>query len=129
MTKEVALKSKLLYKIELQLLKMIPILIALCYLLNTVLSYMEIDVPLLSLIGGMSLLPIIFLYVSSYVFRFCSYHRIPLHYVVISDIISYYDIYIGIPISYRTLFSIQCIIAGIAIILTLYLKFKVCKNR
>lgn len=129
MTKEVALKSKLLYKIELQLLKMIPILIALCYLLNTVLSYMEIDVPLLSLIGGMSLLPIIFLYVSSYVFRFCSYHRIPLHYVVISDIISYYDIYISIPISYRTLFSIQCIIAGIAIILTLYLKFKVCKNR
>ena len=40
--------SKLLYKIELYLIKIIPIIIAFIYLLNTILSYFYIDLPILS---------------------------------------------------------------------------------
>lgn len=123
------LVNKVLYKIELYLIKHIPIWIALCYFLNTVLSYYCIDVPILSLIGGMSILPWIFLFISSYVFKFCIYHRLPLYYILISDIIGYYDTYIGISISNRTLFSIYCIIAGIFLFLMLYFKFKLCKKQ
>ena len=128
MVQEEKLINKFLYRLELYLIKIIPMLLALCYFTNTTLSYGGVDVPLLSLIGGISILPLLFLYLSSYVFKFCSYHRMPLHYIVISDCIAYYDIYIGIPISYRTLFSLHCIIAGIFLFLTLYLKFKVCKK-
>lgn len=120
--------NKLRYKIMLLLAKYIPIAIALCYFGNTTLSYIGIDAPILSFIGGLSILPFIFLYNTSFVLKFCVYHRMPLYYILVSDCIAYYDICFGIPVSYRTLFSINCIIAGLFVIATLYLKFKVCKN-
>lgn len=119
--------DKTLYKLELLILKSLPILIALCYLLNTILSYFNIDFVLLSVIGGLSLLPIIFILVSSFVFKFCIYHRLPIYYVMISDIISCYDLYIGIPLSNRWLFIVNMIIAGIFIILIVISKAKICK--
>ena len=91
--------KKSIYKIELYLLKVIPVIIAGIYLLNSILSYFDIDIIICSIIGGMSILPLLFLYISSYVFRFCIYHRLPLYYILIIDIINYYDLYIGIPIS------------------------------
>lgn len=110
------------------LTKIIPFLMAICYLVNTILSYVGIDIPLLSLIGGMSILPLIYFISTSFAFRYCVYHRLPLYYIVIEDIIAYYDIYIGIPVSNRSLFSINIIIAGITLFLIIYLKFKVCKK-
>ena len=120
--------DKDLYKLELSLLKCLPIMIALCYFINTVLSYFKIDFIFLSLIGGLSILPIIFILVSSFVFRFCIYHRLPIYYVIISDIINYYDLYVGIPLSNRLLFVINMIIAGIFIILIVISKAKICKT-
>lgn len=37
------LRNKRLYKVELLLLKVLPMLIALCYALNSLLSYFDID--------------------------------------------------------------------------------------
>ena len=51
-TVEERLKSKYLYKIELYSIKTIPVILAALCLLNTILSYFYIDVPLLSYIGG-----------------------------------------------------------------------------
>lgn len=119
--------DKTLYKLELLILKGLPILIALCYFINTVLSYFEIDFVFLSAIGGLSLLPIVFILVSSFVFKFCIYHRLPIYYVIVSDIINYYDLYIGIPLSNRLLFVSNMIIAGIFIFLMIFFKIKLCK--
>lgn len=47
--------NKLLYKIELCLVKVIPMIYALLSLLNTTLSYFGIDVVILSYIGSVSL--------------------------------------------------------------------------
>lgn len=118
------LRSKALYKIELYLIKIIPVLLAGIYLTNTVLSYFYIDLPILSLIGGMSLLPLLFLYISSYVFRFCGYHRMFLHYIVANDMLNYADYYGKVPCSDRTYFLIHIIIAGLALYIILYMKFK-----
>lgn len=95
-------------------------------LANIILSYCYIDIPLLSYIGGVSLLPIIKFYITSYTYRFCEYHRMFLHYIVISNCIIIYDYYIGIAISDGKLFMLQLIIAGISMFIILYLKFKVC---
>ena len=124
MAAEENLRSKALYKIELYLIKIIPMLIAGIYLTNTVLSYFYIDLPILSLIGGMSLLPLLFLYISSYVFRFCKYHRMFLHYIVANDMLNYADYYGKVPCSNRTYFLIHIIIAGLALYIILYMKFK-----
>lgn len=125
---EERLKGKVLYKLELYLLKVIPMLIAMLYLTNTVLSFYDIDLPILSYIGGFSLLPLAFMYLSSYVFKFCSYHRMFLHYIVVSDVLTQVDYYIGIPVSDRELLSIHLIIAGISLFIILYLYVKANKR-
>lgn len=120
--------EKQLYKLELLLVKSLPLGIALCYLLNSILSYFKIDAPILSYLGGMSILPIIFILVSSFAFKFCIYHRLPIYYIIVSDILNYYDLYVGISISNRGLFVLNMIIAGIFIILIVFTKAKICKK-
>lgn len=121
-------KHRYLYKLELVLLKIIPVLLAVCYFSNTILSLIGIDYTIFSIIGGMSILPMIFLYISSYVFRFCEYHRMFLHYIVVNECITWYDYHYGIPCNNRTLFAIYIITACIFLFIILYLKLKVCKK-
>lgn len=113
-----------LYKVELYLLKIIPVLLAGLHLANTVLSYYGIDIILFSYIGSVSLIPLIFLYISSYVFKFCEYHRMFLHYIVVNNAINIYDYYVGIPIDAKELLITHLIIAGICLIVILYLYVK-----
>ena len=81
------------------MLKYIPMIISLFYLINTITAFIGIDIPILSTISGMSLLTWIFMYIATIVFNFCSYHRIFLYYILIVDIINIIDYYISIPIS------------------------------
>ena len=114
--------SKPLYKIELYLLKVIPMIMAALHLASTTLFYFGIDLEVLSYLGGVSFLTLGFLYLSSYVFKFCEYHRMFLHYIVVANLISIYDTYIGIPVSDGVLFMSNMTIAGIFLFLILYLK-------
>lgn len=119
-----SLRNKDLYKIELYLLKVMPMLLATIYLVNTVLSYYDIITPVLSYIGGLSFIPLVFMYISSYVFRFCSYHRMFLHYIVINDLINLTDYYYTLPISDWELFILHMSIAGVSLFIILYLYVK-----
>lgn len=110
--------SKNLYKIELYLIKVIPAIISIIYLLNTVLSYFNIDIPILSYI--VMYLLIIFLYMSSIAFKFCRWHRILLHYITLNLTLNIIDYYIGIPISNKELFMLYMIITGIFICSLVY---------
>ena len=108
-----------LQKLLLLVLKYIPIVIALCYMLNTM-FYIE---PL-SNIAGVSLLTWVFLYLASVVFEFYSYHRMFLWYILIDDILNIVDYYWNIPISTDNLIRIHNILVGITlfIVLILYVK-------
>lgn len=90
-------------------------------LVNTVSSYFGVDIPILASIAGMSLIPLIFMYISSYVFKFCEYHRMFLHYIAVNDIINIYDWYIGISVTNRELFVLHMSITGISLFIILYL--------
>lgn len=77
--------GKTLYKIELLIIKVIPFIIMSLYVANSILSYFNIDAPILAITGGQSILTWIFLYVSSFVFRFCiiiDYHYIIFLYLI-----------------------------------------------
>lgn len=118
---EEKLKSKMLYKIELILLKIIPILMVVCSVSNSILSYLDIDVVILNYIGGVSILPLIFLYLSSYVFKFCEYHRMFLHYLLITDIINIYDYHIGFQLNDLEYLCLHMIVTVISLFMILYL--------
>ena len=118
------IRNKILYKVELYLLNIIPMLLAGCYLLDTILSYFYIDTSIFSLLGGISIFPLIFLYVSSYVFKFCEYHRMFLHYIVVNDILSWIDYSYGLPFDNLEYLVLHMSIAGIFLFIILYLKQK-----
>ena len=116
--------NKLLYKVRVIVLKILPMLLAFITLLNSILSYFNIDLVILSYIGGVSLITILFIYVTSYTFRFCEYHGIFLHYIVVTWIINIIDLYIGIPINDLEYLCLQMIIAGISLFIILYFYLK-----
>lgn len=116
--------NKTLYLIEIKLLKVIPYLAALFYLLNTILSYFGIDCSIFNIIVGHSIISILFMLLSSYVFKFCEYHRIPLYYMIVTECINLYDWYIGIPIENKEILVLHLIIAGITMFVILYLYLK-----
>ena len=116
--------SKPLYKIELYLLKVIPMIMAALCLTNTTLFYFGIDATILTYMGGVSFLTLGFLYLSSYVFRFCAYHRMFLHYIVVINVLSYIDMNWGIPISDFDLFILYTSIALVFMFFIIYMKVK-----
>jgi hypothetical protein len=116
--------NKALYKIELYIIKIIPYLLAIFYLLNTTLSYFYIDIPLISYIAGISLLPWLFLCISSFVFKFCIYHRLPLYYIFVNWLITILDYYLDFTKYYESTVLIDFITAGITTLLIVYFKFK-----
>lgn len=119
---------KSLYKVEILFIKIIPIIIAGCCLLNTIMSYIGIKTELLTYIAGIGILPIAFFYLTSYVFKFCEYHRMFLHYIVVNNIICYIDYVYEIPVSDKQYLILHFMIAGIFMFLIIYLKFKLCKK-
>ena len=126
MAKEARFVNKKLYKVELYSAKVVPMIMAGITLANTVLSYYGIQVPALSYIGGVSILVLIRFYLTSYTYKFCSYHRMFLHYIIISNCLDTYDYYIGIEITDKQFLGLQLMIAGISLFIILWLKFNVC---
>ena len=103
-------------------------ILAFTALLNSILSYFNIDLYILSYIGGIPIFTMVFLYLSSYVFKFCEYHRMFLYYVVVTWIINTIDYYIGIPINDLEYLCLQMIIAGISLFIILLLYYKTNKK-
>ena len=124
MTEEGSL-NKSLYKIVLYSVKVIPMLVSGIYLLNTVLSYYGIDLELFSYV--VQFLFIGLMYISSYAFKFCSWHRMFIHYILIILILNIVDYHVGIPLSDKGMVTLYIIIATICLFIALYLKLKVCK--
>lgn len=113
------LKSKSLYKIFLIALKYIPVLIAISYVINTLLCWFDIDLAVLSNISGMSLLTWIFMYIATYVFRFCEYHRLLLYFILVDDSINIYDYYFTIPLEDHIMLELHTALIGVLVIILL----------
>jgi len=121
--------NKRMYKLELICVKYVPILIALITLIDVILYYFDIDFELINYIAGTSFLTMIPMYISSYVYKFCEYHRMFLHYIVVNKVVMMIDLYIGIPLGDFMLLVLYLIIAGIFAFLALYLHQKYGEGR
>lgn len=123
MVKEESL-VKSLHKIFLLILKVIPLVNALGCLLNTLFAYYNIETPWISFTTGMSLTTWLFIYLATFVFKFCIYHRMFLYYIAVVDIIDTVDYYIGIPLSDYNFLVLHIIITGTTLFIILYLYVK-----
>ena len=112
------------YKIFLFINKYLPYVISLLYMVDTLLYFFGVDLPVLSIFGGMSILPIIYFISVSFTFKYCLYHRLQLYYIMVNDAISWLEFTIGLPVSDTTYISISLVLMFITILITtiLYLK-------
>ena len=125
---EARLRSSL-RKIEIWLLKFIPITISILYLINAILGYFNLSNDIPSAFGGVSLLVWIYLYISSWVNGFCIYHRMFLYFIFVEEILCWYDYKIGVPINDRNILITHIVLFITTLIIVVYLKFKVCKKQ
>lgn len=116
--------NKNLYFIEIKLLKILPFLIALIYFINILLNLIGISLNALSYIAGISFIPLLFIYVSSYVFQFCEYHRLPLHYILITNLLSIIGYEFEIAINIWSYIVIHSVLFGLTLFIALYLYLK-----
>ena len=107
-------------------LKILPMLVAGLYLLNTALSYFDIDWPVISYLANFFLW--LFVMMASYRLKFCEYHRMFLWYIFANNIICIADTEIGLPISNWSYFVLHIIVAGIFLFLVLYFHQK-CRRK
>ena len=114
--------NKRQYKLVLQTIKIIPMLLAVCDLTNTLLYLLGFNIEVLSFIGGVSYLTLAFLYLISYVFRFCLYHRMFLHYILVNNLIGTVEYTVGIPISDQAFIYGWTILTGLFLFAILYIK-------
>lgn len=99
MRNENNLKSKALYKITLYVLKILPMIMAFSYLIMFVLANTIESFVIVPHIAGTVVAPLAFVYLTSYVFRFCAFHRLFIHYYAFVELLNVTDYYIRIPIS------------------------------
>lgn len=116
--------NKNLFFTEIKLIKILPFLIALIYFINIILNVFDVNLNSLSYIAGMSFIPLLFMYVFSYVFQFCEHHRLPLHYIVVTNILSIIGYEFNIAVNVWLYIVAHSILFGLAIAITLYLYLK-----
>lgn len=56
------------------------------------------------------------MYIATYVFRFCSYHRLLLYFILVNDGISIYDYYFTIDFDDHVMLELYTSLVGILII-------------
>lgn len=108
--------NKNLYRIFLNIVKVVPNILAVIKILNLLLNYLKISSFPLTCLGGTSIITLGILYLISYIFKFCGTHRISLHYTTLIYTLTIIDYYIGIPLNISNLYYLYSIITGIFMI-------------
>lgn len=87
-------------------------------LTDTILSYFDVDAPVISYISA--LLVWLFLYLSSFVFKFCRWHRMFLYYLLFEGVVNWYDYTYIIPLDLKTMIVAQVLVVITFISIGLY---------
>jgi len=93
------LESRVLNKIFLIYTKYTPHFLAFVYGIYTLLGFFGVDWNIIGCLFHVSLTIWIQLLFTSYRFKYCYVHRLPIYYIGLNEVITGLDYYIGIPIN------------------------------
>ena len=116
--------SKSLARLTRIIVKYIPFVIAIGYLLMAIFSCFGISCIWLPVLFRFSISSFVCLFAISILLKFCIWHRLPLYYAITIDIINTVDYYFVIPISSKMLLLIYLVISIMFILIGMYLKEK-----
>lgn len=100
-------------------------LAALVDLISIILVFMDMGSFMLDYVFGTSVISLVPMYIMSYAFKFCKYHRMILNYILANRIVFLVDSLFKLSVEDISLFLIYLGIAGIFLILIIhdYLKY------
>jgi hypothetical protein len=116
--------NKKLYKVFLIVVKFIPITISIMFVLNNILIYLGVINPILTYIGGTSIMFVMLLYLISWIFKFCYLYRLPLHYIACGNAIGILDKVFRFPISNLGMLRIYFILFGVMLLVYIWYVYK-----
>ena len=115
-------------KLFIGFLKILPMLMAVLYLANTVLSYFYIESRVFSYLSSIGIIPWAFIMAASYRLHFCAHHRMFLWYILANNLICWVDEKYTLPIDNWNYFILHIIVAGLFLFLVLYFHQK-CRKK
>ena len=115
MEEEEKVENSLSHKSFLIILKYIPHILAFNYVIYTLLEFIGFDVIWMGYIFHLSIVPWLFLYLTSFVFKYCYVHRLPLYYIALNEIITVSDFYLTIPLSDNKLLIVHLLLIALLI--------------
>lgn len=107
--------NKNLYKLTIITLKFLPIVMASAFMISDIIHITIVQI--ICHIIGLNVAQFLFIYLTSYAFKFCNYHRIFIHYLVLIETINVIDWYIDIPISDKAMQIIHIVISVVFIVI------------
>ena len=113
------------HKLAILCVKYIPVIVALTHVLAIILTFLNIGTGLLGCILGTSVISLVPMYIMSYAFKFCKYHRKILNYIVFNKIAYLVDYIFVIPAADKIIFMLYLIVVGVFLTLIIrdYLKY------
>lgn len=93
-------------------LKVIPAVMAVSQFMGPLCAYLGVGFQIGTHYIGLFLAPMMYLYMSSIVFKFCWYHRLFIWYMLLSEGLTITDWYFRIPISNEAICMVQFAIAA-----------------
>jgi hypothetical protein len=124
---DTTLKSKSLYKLTLVTIKLLPMIMVISYIIMFILANTIEQFVIIPHILGTVIAPLVLLYLISYLFKYCYFHRLFIHYYAFIEILNVTDYYIKIPISDKAITLLHdsvSIIFIISVIIIYIIKFK-----
>ena len=109
--------NKNLYKLTIITLKFLPIIMASAFMISNIIHITIVQI--MCHIIGLNVAQFLFIYLTSYAFKFCNYHRIFIHYLILIETINVIDWYIEIPISDKAMQITHIVISVVFILIAI----------
>ena len=120
------MENSLSHKSFLIILKYIPHFVSFGYFISTFLQFLGFETIIIGYFIHLSLFSWLFLYLTSFIFKYCYVHRLPLYYIALNEILTVYDYYFTLPFSDNKLLVVHLLLISILIFgySYYYIKFK-----
>ena len=108
------------HKLLIFVLKILPAIMAGSYVIEMISIFLGFDTQVLVNFIGMIVAPILFMYLASYVFKFCEYHRIFIHYVLILEILTTVKWYYPVIVTSELVLNISFVLSGLLMLCVVF---------
>ena len=115
MEEEEKVENSLSHKSFLIVLKYIPHITVFGYIIYSLLGFLGFDEIWIGYIFHLSIISWLFLYLTSFIFKYCYVHRLLLYYIGLNELITISNFYLTIPLSDNKLLIVHLLLIALLI--------------